>query len=80
MSDGTWMLYRGSKEDLQSVVLEGLAYTNLGDPYRQMCQLSMLPTEEVETIDMEISKDDGARLYRRDVPASPELISRFEWG
>jgi hypothetical protein len=81
LTDGTWVYCSGETEQIWSVKLLGLAYTNLGDPYRELCELSMQATDNPMIVpSMAISKEDGARLYRKDVPTSPECVFRFEWG
>lgn len=56
------LFYLANAEKLQQIVLEKLAYDNMGEPFRELARLYYQKPKTGEKDDMQISNDDAAQL------------------
>lgn len=77
MDDGSWMFYSRSA-GIYAVKLVRLDYDNLGDPFRELCELTM-DTLAGGRLYMTLSKSDGERVWNTGVQATDELLKCYKW-
>lgn len=81
MLDDSWLVYNPVQNELSRVLIEGLTYDNLGDPYREFCTvyLSMCHRPNGLFLSVPVSKADGKALFDTGVKATSDLITRYKW-